>query len=147
MFKNKNVIKILIMIILLLIQNRIKLNSEYTPQPILLIHGRGMHSGNNWNTIKNETGGTLLDYLSSYGVVYYYDSFSCSGYGTLDTWGNELVNWVNNFRTAYENRPEHPEFTKFRFVSYIADGLASRWYLSDESNPPIERLITLNSPH
>lgn len=145
MVANKKLYKILLIIILVLIQN--KVNSGYTTQPVLLIHGRGMHSGDNWDKIDNETGGKLLDYLSSYGIIYYYDSFSGQGYGALENWGNELVTWINNFKTEYENRTEHPEFTKFRLVSYSAGGLASRWYLANNGIQKIERLITLNTPH
>jgi len=144
--------------------------SEYVPQPIILIHGRGMKDGNNWESIMPQ--GTnkffiinLGDYdfrikktdnnidvgryfeENEYKIPTYYRAFSGEGFDWLKNWGDELKQWVDDFKNAYENRPEHPDFTKFRLISYSAGGLASRWYLANETNPPIERLITLNTPH
>jgi pimeloyl-ACP methyl ester carboxylesterase len=141
---------ILFIIILLLIVCKIDLFSKYIPQPVILIHGRGMHTGNTgntWNTVTVNEGGMLLNFLQSYGIIYYYNDFSGQGYGALDNWGDELSNWVSDFKNEFENRPEHPEFTKFRLFSYSAGGLASRWYLVNNGVQKIERLITLNTPH
>jgi len=128
---------------------------EYIPDPVLLIHGRGMKDDNNWNTINLrkadgiETNDKILDLMiNEYKIPTYYNIFSGEGFGSIKNWGDELNNWVNDYKNYYENiYEEEGSFRKFRFVSYSAGGLASRWYLANYGSSYVDRLLTLNTPH
>lgn len=159
----KNKYKILLLIFILVFLFFEYIFTYYIPQPVIFVHGRGMFgsgsTGNNWDKIPNmvddkDTDEKVLEYISKYGVICYFDSFKSEdpwqeGYGHIDNWGEQLPNWINKFRNQYENSPEHPEFTKFKIVGYSAGGLATRYYLANypESEKLIERFVSLNSQH
>jgi pimeloyl-ACP methyl ester carboxylesterase len=159
----KNKYKILLLIFTLIFLFFEYIFTYYIPQPVIFVHGRGMFgagpTGNNWDKIPNMVNGKdtdekVLEYISKYGVICYFDSFISEnpwqeGYGHIDNWGEQLPNWINKFRNQYEDMPEHPEFTKFKIIGYSAGGLATRYYLANypESEKIIERFISLNSQH
>jgi hypothetical protein len=127
---------------------------KYIPDPVLLIHGRGMKDDSNWNTINlrkadgTETNDKILDLLiNEYKIPTYYNIFSGEGFGSIRNWGDELNNWVADYKNYYESIYGGGSFRKFRFVSYSAGGLASRWYLANYGSSYVDRLLTLNTPH
>jgi len=127
---------------------------KYIPDPVLLIHGRGMKDDSNWNTINlrkadgTETNDKILDLLiNEYKIPTYYNIFLGEGFGSIRNWGDELNNWVADYKNYYESIYGGGSFRKFRFVSYSAGGLASRWYLANYGSSYVDRLLTLNTPH
>ena len=133
--------------ILLLYTNSI---TNYIPDPAIFGHGRGMYKGANWDIIDNIDGnGKVLDYINSFGVpIYLIDDFSGLGFGSLENWGDELKNWVDQFINDYKYR--YGEFYKFKYVGYSAGGLAGRWFIANYGQDYyryIERFITLHTPN